>query len=145
MRAEDKFHVGIVVDDVESALVELTELFGYEWAPEMGAPTSVRLPTGEAVLDFRAVYSKTTPRLEIVRPIPGTIWVPADSGVHHLGYWSDDVVADSASLEGRGFATEAVGVRPDGTVFWAYHRKPGRPRIEIVTRDLQPVMEEYWS
>ncbi|MGH2651754.1 MAG: VOC family protein, partial [Actinomycetota bacterium] len=106
----------------------------------------VRFPTGDAVLDLRFAYSTTTPRLEIIQSIPGTLWVPAaDSGVHHLGYWSDDVAADAATLEQRGFTTEVLGARPDGTVYWAYHRRPGQPRIELVTRDLQPTLERYWS
>jgi hypothetical protein len=136
-----------VVDDFEGTLAELSELFGYEWAHEMSNPTSVKLPTEEVVLQFSFVYSKSAPRLEIIRSIPGTtLWQPAPgSGVHHVGYWSDDVAADSAALISRGFAAEAVGTRPDGSAYWAYHRKEGRPRIELVTRDLQPILERYWT
>ena len=40
---------------------------------------------------MKMAYSKSEPRLEIIQSIPGTVWEPADSGVHHIGYWSDDV------------------------------------------------------
>src|SRR3954468_14289181 len=101
MKAADQFHVGIVVDDIATAAAELTAIFGYEWCAELGARTSVRLPGGDAVLDLRSMYSMSTPRVELVRTVPGSaLWEPAaGSGVHHLGYWSDDVAADSAELE----------------------------------------------
>ncbi len=28
---------------------------------------------------------------------------------------------------------------------WAYHRSPHGPRIELVSRGLQPGLEQYWS
>jgi hypothetical protein len=146
VRGEDHFHVGIVVDDVEATLARLTDLFGYEWAPEMGGTVPVRLPDGDTELAFRCIYSRTSPRIEIVPSMPGTVWVPAEgSGIHHLGYWSDDLGADSAALADAGFAFEAGGLQPDGTRLWAYHRSPVGPRIELVSRVLQPMMEQLWT
>ena len=31
MRVEDLYHTGIVVDDFEGTLAQLTALFGYQW------------------------------------------------------------------------------------------------------------------
>ena len=53
MKASDQFHLGIVVDDLEGTLAQLTELFGYEWAPEIGGPTPVVLPSGPATPELR--------------------------------------------------------------------------------------------
>lgn len=146
MKAEDQFHVGIVVDDFEATLAHLSELFGYLWCDEMALPTPVTLPTGDAVLDLRFTYSRNAPRLEIVQSIAGTLWVPAvGSGIHHVGFWSDDVARDSADLEQRGVVREAAGTRPDGTPFWAYHRSASGPRIELVSREVQPALEQYWA
>ncbi|GAB2960832.1 VOC family protein [Streptomyces pseudoechinosporeus] len=145
MKAADQFHVGLVVHDLSAAAAELSASFGYEWSAEMGAAVPVTLPSGDTVLDLRSVYSTTSPRLELVQSVPGTLWQPADSGVHHLGYWSDDVADDSAELSRRGFVMEAVGRRPDGTPYWAYHRSGTGPRIELVTRELQPVLEQFWT
>ena len=144
MKAEDQFHLGIVVDDFEGTLRSLSELFGYEWCSEIAITMPVTLPSGDIVVDNRFTYSVTAPRLEIIQSIPGTLWVPA-GGVHHIGYWSDDVAADSAELERRGFATEAAGRRPDGAPHWAYHRDGTGLRIEIVSRSAQPGMEQYWA
>ncbi|WP_210588545.1 VOC family protein [Streptomyces sp. GESEQ-35] len=145
MKAADQFHVGLVVDDLSAAAAELSASFGYEWSAEMGAAVRVTLPAGDAVLDLRSVYSTTSPRLELVRSVPGSLWQPADSGVHHLGYWSDDVAADSAELARRGSALEALGKRPDSTPYWAFHRSGTGPRIELVSRELHPVLEQFWT
>ncbi|MER5434138.1 VOC family protein [Streptomyces sp. NPDC002588] len=145
MEAADQFHVGLVVDDVAAAAAELTAVSGYEWCEEIGAPAHVVLPAGETVLDLRSTYSMSVPRIELVRSVPGTLWQAADSGVHHLGYWSDDVGADSEELARRGHVREALGVRPDGTAHWAFHRGPTGLRVELVTRALRPVLERYWA
>jgi glyoxalase/bleomycin resistance protein/dioxygenase superfamily protein len=146
MRGTDQFHIGVVVADLDAALVELTEMFGYEWCPPLAVQTPVVLSEGEMMLDLRFTYSATTPRVEAVQAVPGTLWVPAPgSGIHHAGYWSDDLTADSALLEAHGYLTEAKGIRPDGTPAWAYHRSPSGPRIELVSRQLQPGLEHYWG
>jgi hypothetical protein len=146
MKAVDHFHVGIVVDDFDSALDELADLFGYEWCPTLSISTPVVLPDGEATLDLVFTYSRTTPRVEVIQSMPGTLWVPAPaSGIHHLGYWSDDVAADAARLTARGYAAEATGVRPDGTAVWAYHRSASSPRVELVSRDIAAGLHQYWA
>jgi hypothetical protein len=74
MRPEDQFHVGIVVDDFDATLANLSELFGYEWCDEFGTEMPVSFPTGESMTELRFVYSKAAPRLEIIRSVPGTLW-----------------------------------------------------------------------
>ena len=145
MRAEDQFHIGIVVDDLESTLEQLTALFGYEWCDVIGGPIAVTGPAGDATVDLRFAYSRTSPRLEVIRTAPGSLWEPADSGIHHVGYWSDDVAADSAELVSQGWAVEAVGSRPDGTPYWSFHRSATGPRVELVSRSVQAGMEQYWA
>ena len=88
----------------------------------------------------------TVPRVEVIQSIPGTLWTPAvGSGIHHLGYWSDDVATDAALLAARGYAAEATGVRPEGSPVWAYHRSASGPRIELVSRELAVGLEQYWG
>jgi Glyoxalase/Bleomycin resistance protein/Dioxygenase superfamily len=145
MRAEDQYHVGIVVDDIEAAKREWSDIAGYVWGTELSATTDVRLPTGTVALPMRLVYSVSLPRVELVQRIPGTVWEPANSGVHHLGFWSDDVPADAASLEARDYAHEASGLAGDGTVMWSYHRSRNGPRIELVTRALEALLAPVWS
>jgi hypothetical protein len=142
----DLFHNGIVVDDYEDTLERLTALFGYQWCDEIRVDQPIVLPDGDVTYKLCFTYSMTAPRLEIIRSIEGTLWTPAaGSGIHHLGYWSDDVPADSAALEARGYAREAAGMGPDGQPFWTYHRGPTGPRIELVSTGAKEGMEQYWS
>ena len=93
------------------------------------------------------VFAGANPRLELVQTIAGTIWTPADSGVHHLGYWSDDVESDLATLECGGMAYEVKSYNPDGsgTLLWAYAQGPTGPRIELVSRAMEPFINYWWS
>jgi Glyoxalase/Bleomycin resistance protein/Dioxygenase superfamily len=150
MRATDQYHAGIVVDDFDATLADLNDLFGYEFASPLALSTPVRLTedgkTTERSIDLRFTYSVSVPRIEVIQAIPGTLWTPvAGSGIHHLGYWSDDLAADSSLLQDRGYGVEAAGARDDGTAIWAYHRGAAGPRIELVSRDLLPFMEQWWS
>lgn len=146
MKASDQFHTGIIVEDFEGTLAYLSELYGYEWCDEIRIPTQVELPSGGTTIDLAFVYSKTVPRLEVIRSRPGTLWSEASgSGIHHLGFWSDDVSADSERMIDLGLELEASGRRPDGEPYWAYHKGRSGPRIELVSRDLQPALEHYWS
>ena len=146
MRAADLYHVGIVTDDLDAARDEMSELCGYEWAAEMSSATPVCLAGVDTTVDLRLVYSRSTPRVELVRSVPGTVWTPAaGSGIHHLGYWSDDVAADAADLERRGFRAEVTGPGPDGSTGWGYFRSATGPRIELVSRAMQAGMEQSWA
>lgn len=146
MNGIEQFHIGIVVDDLETALEELGSLFGYQWCPVFAVEIPVVLPAGEIKVDLRFVYSKTEPRVEVIQAMPGTPWVPAaDSGIHHAGYWSDDIAVDGGRLETSGYAEEARGILPDGATIWAYYRSPRGLRIELVSRQLQAGLEQYWA
>ena len=94
---------------------------------------------------MRIVYSVDEPRIEILQTIPGTIWTPADSGIHHFGYWSDDVDADVRVLLSTGMELEATAPLPDGSPLFAYCHGPGRTRIELVNRVMEPMISEWFN
>jgi hypothetical protein len=146
VNATGQFHIGIVVDDLDDALEDLGELFGYEWCPVLDIETPVVLPNREFSLHLHFTYSKSVPRVELIKSVAGTLWVPApESGIHHAGYWSDDVAADGRLLAVRGYAEEAQGVGPDGNPIWSYHRSERGPRIELVSRQLEAGLASYWA
>jgi hypothetical protein len=136
----------VVVDDLDAALTNFSELFGYRWSDAFEGRVWVWLPDGDREVQLRFVYSRTVPRIEVIEAIEGTVWVPdAGSGIHHLGYWSDDVEGDAARLEGSGYIMEAMGRVPNGAAPWSYHRAAGGFRVELVDRALQPMLERFWS
>ena len=145
MDAANQFHVGVVVPDLDAELGRLNALFGYEWSDEVALTTPVRFPSGEQEVEIRFRYSRNAPRLEIIQQRPGTLWMPVEgSGLHHLGYWSDDVAADGAALGEAGYAVEAEGVDGNGTPTWAYFGATDQPRIELVSTSVRPFMEQLW-
>lgn len=120
------FHVGIVVTDLDAARTRLTELLGVAWGPVL------RLEAGDyrdgsgadLVLPTAFCYSVGQPAIELIEEVPGTIWATnGSSNLHHLGFWSDDLVGDSAELTGAGCPLRLCG-RAGGAapVQFAYHR-----------------------
>lgn len=146
MKAADLFHLGIVTPDLAATQAQLGGLLGYEWGPEVGGPIDVTLPGGTTTLDLKCAYSVTTPRFEVVREIPGTMWEATEGlGIHHVGYWSDEVAADAAELLREGFVTEAERGAPDGGLFFAFLRAPWGLRIELVTRAAEAGLQQCWA
>ena len=145
MQPEDLYHTGLVVDDIEATMRWFTDVAGYEWCDQFAGEQVVQLPGGERTLTMRGVYSLSEPRLELVGTISDTLWEPSNAGVHHLGYWSDEVDRDVATLVANGVQLEARSLMPDGSSLWAYCRAASGPRIEFVSRVLEPVMSEWWA
>ena len=112
MKPENLYHSGIVVDDLDATLDWFTKVAGYRWTDVVEVDQVAQTPDGEVTIPMRMAYSGDAPRVEIIQTAPGTIWVPADSGVHHLGYWSDDVESDLAALECQRPALPGKVVQP---------------------------------
>jgi hypothetical protein len=141
----DQFHVGVVTADLHGTRDELSASMGYAWGTEVRVATPVWSPEGEQVIEMNFFYSTTEPRLEIIQSTPGTLWEPAaGSDIHHLGYWSHDVPCDCAVLEARGYRLEAAGHQADGARSWAFLRREGVPRIELVSDSLREGLSQCW-
>lgn len=107
------YHTGIIVDDVDAAKEEYSELMGVTWGLEGERDVPVWMPEGARTMSFRFAYTAEGPhRLELVRPTPGTLWEVTGVGhAHHLGYWCADVAGTSRELARRGLPLRAkVGV-----------------------------------
>lgn len=135
IRPEDQYHVCMVVDDLDATLELLTAAAGYRWVTKSWSGMPVCFAHGTQRLDIRNAYSVEEPHLEVIQHSPGTIFAPNDAGgLHHIGYWSDDVVADSADLIAAGIPLEASGSSTEGVVQWALHYAGKGPRLELVQR-----------
>ncbi len=141
------YHYGIVVADFDLALDEFGSTFGLEWASVQRRTFDVRQPNGLVRADFRVTYSVTgPPHFEIIEVTPGTIWGQAGVGVHHLGYWSDDLARDSARLTKAGFEWEGTYDNPDldGPFGFTYHTiASAQLRVELVDRARKPAFDEW--
>ena len=139
-RNEDLFHIGIVVKDFEATCAQLGRTSGVEWSPTISTEVPIWTPdAGIRALQFRAAYSIAAPHLEIVQSIGGTIMAETPGRpLHHLGYWSDDLAADSERLERQGLPRVMCAVA-DGKMFgFAYHVTPDGLYQELVDRRAFP-------
>ena len=143
------YHYGIVVQDFDAALVELGDNLGLEWASVQRRTFEVRQPNGIVEADFRVTYSITgPPHFEVIEATPGTIWAFAGGGVHHLGYWSDDLAGDSERLTAAGYVWEGTYHNPDldGPFGFTYHTLPSTGlRVELVDRGRKPAFDQWMA
>ena len=140
LRADDLYHTGLVVPDLEAAMARFTALAGYRWINPMSYTLPFRTTAGTSDLTSTIVYSVQAPYLELVQEVPGTPWTAAPgNAVHHLGYFTDDLVATAQQLEASGCTFEMTADMP-GTelALFAYYIDPVGTRIEIVDRALFP-------
>ena len=143
------YHYGMVVQNFDQALDELGTNLGLEWASVQQRKFSVRQPNGIVDADFRVTYSiNGPPHFEIIEPTPGTLWTYAGGGVHHLGYWSDDLAGDSARLTEAGYTWEGTYHNPDvdGPFGFTYHTLPSTQlRVELVDRARKPAFDNWMA
>ena len=139
MKASELYHAGVVVDDLDAARRTLSDAAGYGWTDVMASELLVHSPEGDQLVPLRVCFSTTEPYLELIEAVAGTLWEPSTSGVHHLGYWSDDVIADCAELEANGYAVEAWS-EIGGIRIFAYCTAPASPRLELVHRSFASVL-----
>ena len=139
------FHTGIVVDDVDATKAELSDLIGVTWGFEGEMEQPVWFPDGgPSAVTFRFAYTAEGPhRLELVRPVPGTLWTVAGVGhAHHFGFWCEDVPAASAELARRGAPLVAkIGVdTADAPAAIVYHRPKSGVYLELIAAANRPLM-----
>ena len=126
------FQVGIVVADLEVAMEELGAALGIEWAP----PQERRL--GEWTCRITFGRRPGPPYLELIEGQPGSPWDPAGGyRLDHIGYWTEDVDAESARLAEAGLPIEVQGAELSGP--WTYHRgeRTGL-RVELIDQTRRP-------
>jgi len=148
MKPENLYHTGVIVDDIEAAKQWYTDVLGYRFSSTAGHEHDqiVELADGRRTISGMLIaYSLDEPRIELVQSVPDTIWQPTKQGVHHLGYWSDDVDGDLENLLANGAEFEAKFASPDGSLLWAYCKHPLWGRIELVSTIMKPMMEHWWS
>jgi hypothetical protein len=141
------YHVGIVVPDLAAAQVRLHELLGVEWGPVMHLDAlELRDGDGQPIeLPNTLCYSTAPPHLELIEEVPGSVWSCNEhSNLHHIGFWSGALVADSQSLSAAACPLQLCGRGPTAEpVSFAYHRDPLGIRIEVVDEAIRPTMEGW--
>jgi len=140
------YHVGIVVEDIDAAMAQLTAATGITWAPVQRDLAVHYGRSGGDEVDWISsfVYSREMPHIELLQQKDGTIW--EKPGFHHLGLWREDVDASSREIEQRGCTWEVAMVDEEGTrLGGCYHWLDAAfARVELtsLTRS-KPRLERY--
>jgi hypothetical protein len=137
------FEVALVVDDLHRAMNE--ELVGLRPATPYQSRVAVRTAAGVSDVELTITYTMVGPlHLEIIERVPDTMYGVV--GIHHYGWFSDDLVADSASLAARGIPLAATRDSDTGDPWqFAYHDCPPFGTIELVDVRMRPFLRDWWT
>ena len=143
-RLPPPYHVGIVVPDLAAAREQMSRQLGTAWGPILHLDAAdYRDGSGhDLVLPTTMCYSVEPPHLELIQEVPGSVWVCNEySNLHHIGFWSDDLIADSTDLAGSGCPLQLCGrAGEQAPASFAYHRNDLGVRIEIVDAAMRDAM-----
>lgn len=131
------FHVGLVVEDLDAAMAELSSAAGLQWAKV------VSREIGEWT--YRLVYSTTgPPYVELVEGGAGTPWdVSTGPRLDHLGWWIGDVDAELERLAAAGVPVERDLRELDSATF--VKAPASGLRIELIAGDRRERFERMFS
>jgi hypothetical protein len=94
MRAEDLYHVGILVFDLEAAVSDFEAALNVRFEPPKAFKLDGRLALNDGTCerDLRLCYSTSGAlRIELVEAQPDGVWGRQHGeGVHHIGAWEAD-------------------------------------------------------
>src|SRR5258707_3263390 len=109
------WHIGIAVPDLENGQKELGEVFGLRWRPARVRKLTLADAAGRPYeVECHVVFSLGGPfAVEVWQAIPGTpLDMPQAGGVHHIGYWGDDLAAEAKRPHALGYAGYATAATP---------------------------------
>src|SRR5712671_7162913 len=102
------WHIGIAVPDLENGQKELGNVFGLRWRPARVRKLTLADAAGRPYeVECHVAFSLGGPfAVEVWQAIPGTpLDIPESGGVHHIGYWVDDITAEAQRLSALGYPT----------------------------------------
>jgi hypothetical protein len=142
------YHYGILAFDLEEALPRFEAAFGLRFrepqtralSPAPGYERAV--PPGSEVR-FAFSVGSSFPYLELIEAADsGLFGRQQGEGLHHVGYWVDDLDGVRAEQGEGGMVTEASFADPDGVERVFYARR-GPLRVESVNARLRPEYEAW--
>ena len=146
---ESIWHIGIAVPDLGQGKKELGQVFGLRWRQDRVRRLTIADAAGRRhEVECHVVFSLGGPfAVEAWQAIPGTpLDMPAGGGVHHIGYWVDDLAAEAKRLDALGYPRYATaGTTP------LLNRGPAGTLVELCDlhsdraslRDLFPPESEF--
>lgn len=108
------------------------------WVPGVGTTT----------VPLRFTCSAAGPQhVELLQGSPGSVWDGREqSGLHHVGLWSDDVPGETMSLVDAGWSLRLAQRDPDdGYGVFTYVQPPSGLLVELVSTAVKPMFERWFA
>lgn len=136
--AAELHHVGIVVEDLDAAMAEMTRLLGIEWTDPQERPDGART--------LRVAFSTSVPRIELIQGNPDGVWdTSRGPKIDHLAFWIPDFAATTGAAEDLGLTREAGGTAAWGGR-WSYVRTGAcGARIELCDERGREIFDKTWG
>jgi len=146
---EPFFQIGVIVEDIEAAMQELTQAQGVKW----GEVAQRKYQQWE----FKRVFSLDgPPYIELIEGPPGSPWDSSKgSRIDHLQWWTKDMEADSTRMQAAGVTLDVDGVKesplvaPDGTkkpgIFRYFKAPSSGMRLELIDESVRFNYRERWG
>jgi hypothetical protein len=130
------FHIGIATNDLPRSMEALSAAFGVSWtAPGAGEGSFTSVDGRPHPRPLACVSLDGPIHIDLMQGAAGTLWESDRPRLHHFAYWTDDVAADVARLEGEGWTLELTS--PDGEgrpSRFAYLVRADGFRLELIDR-----------
>ena len=130
-------------DDLDATMDWFTKVAGYRWTDVVEVEQQGYAGWRSDDPDADGLLGRPT-RLSSCRPFPARSGFPRIRGVHHVGYWSDDVESDLATL-GQWHGLRVKSCNPDGSANLRRVQRPGRTKDRLVSRAMEPFIEYWWA
>ncbi|MCQ9368722.1 VOC family protein [Brevibacterium sp. 91QC2O2] len=142
-------HIGIQVENLDSATQELNRLFGFTFAEPASPDIQVDVPGSsirEALSGSLTVTRQGPPFIEVSQDDPESKIFRTNPGeqisFHHLGFWVDNLQAHIDELVAAGYPIEGAGLNDFGEYRYSYHIVQGL-RIELADLRVRDPFEEW--
>lgn len=132
------YHIGMVVPDIDEAMRHLGDTLGLRWAKVQRTAMGVTVAGERVSRDISFVYSTDGPPYIELISVSEPPWAAKD-GIHHLGYWTDDLVADLGALLADGYTLAARGRG------FAYLSSPTGALVELVDTRSIPMFDRWMA
>lgn len=126
-------HIGVIVSNFEATRSHYETCLGLDWAPTQSISTEIWVSGELLPVTYKVAWSVEGPvHIEFIERVAETPFAP--TGVHHFGYWVEDLDASVERLKSTGMSLEVTRCKPDGSVpfRWAYMMGPSRLRVELM-------------
>ena len=147
MRDAALFKFGLLVADLERAMLDLGAWLALDWTPVQESRLSIATASGREDVELRFAYSVgAAPYLELIEAHPSGYYAAPDGPhLHHVGRWVDDLASESAALARAGLPREAAGIGADGATptLFAFHRGAHGLRVELVDAAMRANFEGW--